>query len=288
MSLHMSTFEIHHGMKITACFGIMVVCLALLTGCKGCEGCTDPTASNYDPDATKNCCCEYPGAWLRIEFHHMLNGVPFEFDKTTVNDVGVPYDFEIAQFFISNITLHQSFSEYLFTDDFCTDNHFVFVSPTQNEYTIGEFPPGTYTGISFTLGVDTAVNNVVFPAEACIAVTAGHPLQNTDMFWSLALGYLHLKIEGGVDTSSVPDAILDESLVVHVGTDPLARAVQLNYDFTGERNKYTKLDIRIEYGELLKGVNLRTDHHSQTTESPEALALATSVIDNAANMFSKW
>lgn len=30
-----------------------------LPACKKKEGCTDPTASNYDPDAEKDCCCEY-------------------------------------------------------------------------------------------------------------------------------------------------------------------------------------------------------------------------------------
>lgn len=34
--------------------------LVMLPSCSKKEGCTDPTASNYDPDAEKDCCCEYP------------------------------------------------------------------------------------------------------------------------------------------------------------------------------------------------------------------------------------
>ena len=30
-----------------------------LPACKKKEGCTDPAATNYDPDADKDCCCEY-------------------------------------------------------------------------------------------------------------------------------------------------------------------------------------------------------------------------------------
>ncbi len=30
-----------------------------MSSCKRKEGCTDPTATNYDPDADKDCCCEY-------------------------------------------------------------------------------------------------------------------------------------------------------------------------------------------------------------------------------------
>ncbi|MCC7503449.1 MAG: hypothetical protein IT229_13030 [Flavobacteriales bacterium] len=33
--------------------------VALVPACKKKEGCTDPTATNYDPDAEKDCCCEY-------------------------------------------------------------------------------------------------------------------------------------------------------------------------------------------------------------------------------------
>ncbi|MCB9170735.1 MAG: T9SS C-terminal target domain-containing protein [Flavobacteriales bacterium] len=32
---------------------------AVLPACKKKEGCTDPSALNYDPDADKDCCCEY-------------------------------------------------------------------------------------------------------------------------------------------------------------------------------------------------------------------------------------
>ena len=36
--------------------------VALVPACKKKEGCTDPTATNYDPDAEKDCCCEYATA----------------------------------------------------------------------------------------------------------------------------------------------------------------------------------------------------------------------------------
>ncbi|MDQ3102042.1 MAG: hypothetical protein M3R08_11690, partial [Bacteroidota bacterium] len=33
-----------------------------MSSCKRKEGCTDPTATNYDPDAERDCCCEFPPA----------------------------------------------------------------------------------------------------------------------------------------------------------------------------------------------------------------------------------
>lgn len=48
--------------------GIFLLSCAMLMSCKKKEGCTDPTATNYDPDATKNCCCEYPTPVPPVEF----------------------------------------------------------------------------------------------------------------------------------------------------------------------------------------------------------------------------
>lgn len=41
--------------------GLLTVAFALsMSSCKKNEGCTDPSATNYDPDADEDCCCEYP------------------------------------------------------------------------------------------------------------------------------------------------------------------------------------------------------------------------------------
>lgn len=39
---------------------LMLATVASLPACKKKEGCTDPAATNYDADADKDCCCEYP------------------------------------------------------------------------------------------------------------------------------------------------------------------------------------------------------------------------------------
>lgn len=54
----MSTRKLSGNLLLTALVGLIAI--APLTSCKKKEGCTDPAASNYDPDADKDCCCEYP------------------------------------------------------------------------------------------------------------------------------------------------------------------------------------------------------------------------------------
>lgn len=46
----------------TATLLLLGALLGTLPACKKKEGCTDPAASNYDPDADKDCCCEYAPA----------------------------------------------------------------------------------------------------------------------------------------------------------------------------------------------------------------------------------
>ncbi len=43
-------------------FLLLGTLVAVMPACKKKEGCTDPTATNYDPDADKDCCCEYAAA----------------------------------------------------------------------------------------------------------------------------------------------------------------------------------------------------------------------------------
>ncbi len=41
---------------------IATIAVAPLTSCKKKEGCTDPSATNFDPDAEDDCCCEFAAA----------------------------------------------------------------------------------------------------------------------------------------------------------------------------------------------------------------------------------
>jgi hypothetical protein len=61
------------------------------TSCKKKEGCTDPTATNYDPDAEKDCCCEFPTpeveqtTTINGETYYVLSGTITE-DRTLSSD----------------------------------------------------------------------------------------------------------------------------------------------------------------------------------------------------------
>ncbi|MGV3636513.1 MAG: hypothetical protein ACO1NQ_02585 [Flavobacteriales bacterium] len=67
------------------------VAAASMTSCKKKEGCTDPTATNYDPDAEKDCCCEFPTpdveqtTTINGETYYILSGT-LSADRTLSSD----------------------------------------------------------------------------------------------------------------------------------------------------------------------------------------------------------
>ena len=61
-----------------------------ITSCKKKEGCTDPTATNYDADADKDCCCEFAPAGnatttIAGETYYILSGTISD-NRTLDND----------------------------------------------------------------------------------------------------------------------------------------------------------------------------------------------------------
>lgn len=257
---------------------LMGLSLGLLVGATGCkkEGCTDPAALNYDPDAKKDDgSCQYnTDATLKLHFHPDGNGAVFQYGNTYTNWEGRGFDLDIAQFFVSNITLLSATGNYTFED------FWLLVSPDQHVYSIADFPPGDYTGLSFQVGVDTITNNTKLPAD----FEAGHVLANTDMHWSWNDGYIFAKFEGHGDTSAVVDSIPEVDLIYHLGTNALIQDVSINYPFTASDNEEVQLNLKVEYPKFFDNVDFPTDFTSHTTNN---MPVAAQIMANIPAAISK-
>ena len=70
---------------------LALVAAMSMSSCKKKEGCTDPTATNYDPDAEKDCCCEFPTpeeeqtTTINGETYYILSGT-ITSNRTLTND----------------------------------------------------------------------------------------------------------------------------------------------------------------------------------------------------------
>ena len=88
-----------------------LILIVTLYGCTDEEGCTDPSALNYNSEATNdNGSCTYATTMIeniKIEFTQTVNGNPLILnDMTYTNQANDNYSIQTVRYLISDITLH--------------------------------------------------------------------------------------------------------------------------------------------------------------------------------------
>jgi archaellin len=237
----------------------------------GCEKDKDP-----EPTPTPSTTQE-----LALVFRPVAGSDDVDFATVHTSNSGQKYTVSTLRYYMSNIRLIKSDnSEYPLT------GKYLLVQPSVSHVHLGQVPLGSYKGIKFAIGIDSATNHMdpaLYPA--------GNPLaqQNPSMHWNWNAGYIFLQIEGSCDTTSgntgvLTSGVYDRSMFFHLGMDALYRNVDLSnsaftVDSSGEKHLYLKADVN----ELLEGVDLTTENQSHTMGT---MMLATKIANNIANMFT--
>ena len=120
---------------------------------------------------------------------------------------GQSYSVSVLRYYVGNISLHREdgYSHilpgyHLIVHDDQADDSF----QPHDSITISGLPPGTYTSLSFTLGVDS-LDNVGGPRE-------GHLDPLLGMYWTWSTGYIFFKMEGSSPSSPQPKNIIEYHL----------------------------------------------------------------------------
>ncbi len=143
-------------------------------------------------------------------------------------------------------------------------------------------PEGSYSGIQFGLGLDSALNN----ADPTL-LPSSDPLAAPDMYWTW-LKYIFVKVEGRSDTTTNASGNLDWLLVYHLGTDQAYRTITLNQAFEVKNglngNFPIKLDMQKVFNATGNVIDIRTESftHSEGSTMPLTIKMA----DNFAAAFS--
>ncbi len=260
-------------MKSRGTFAIGTLCLFLgfssifFTGCKQ-EGCMDPLSINYDPDAKKDDgSCEYAAPTVALHVHHKVGTQAFSTATTYTHSSGRQYKFTTARFYVSGIELETA------TGHAHGEEYAQIVAPS-SDYDLGEFEAGTYTGLNFNLGIDSASNH----ADPT-SFDATHPLSassTTFDHWSWNSGYIFIKIEGVADTSATMTGTVDGPFEIHIGGDSFLRALSYAKSFEVPITGAFELGIDIDWAKALDGVDLR----NATTHTMDNMPLAQQVLAN--------
>lgn len=242
---------------------ILITALAFITvfssGCKK-EGCTDPDALNYNPEATKDCCCEYPSnGQLAFSISEKVGNDNFALNQTF--DIGgVPVAFSHTAIYLSNFTLLADTGEVLIPDSY------VLYQAADDTFSFPEVPVGEYQGIKFYVGIDSTTNHAN-PAT----YEQTHPLSPKvpNMHWSWNTGYIFLRFDGEVDTSQPSDNILDEGLAFHIGSDPFLTEIEFSKNFTIEDGAKRELQMELDYAQFFDNITLREEYVTHTSDFPD-------------------
>lgn len=126
------------------------------------------------------------------------------------NAVGESFTVTKFNYFVSNIRLRKADgSDYVVPQD---SSYFLIQEdkPTSQTISLANVPVGNYTGITFTVGVDS------LRSLADISKRTGvlDPGLNDGMYWEWNSGYIFLKLEG---TSAVAPAAQNNAFYYHIG-----------------------------------------------------------------------
>ncbi|MCF8256828.1 MAG: hypothetical protein K9J06_04715 [Flavobacteriales bacterium] len=254
----------------SALFALFIV---LATGCERKEGCMDPLAINYDAEVeTDNGSCVYevPGTYLNLRFNHRLGGVDFGYGAVATNWEGRKVKFTLAQFYMSKIKLGTTTFE----------DSYLLVSARKDLLGVGHIGAGDHAGLSFNVGVDSAVNHLdpaTWPFD--------HTLSSNNIdhaHWSWNPGYIFMKLEGRVDTTAAMDGDADAAFSIHIGLDELLTNVALagNMNVSGDT---AIIGINVDWLRFLDNVDLRLERSTDSFNNP---GLAVAVKGNIASAFS--
>ncbi len=172
---------------------------------------------------------------LEINFDHFFNNDSIRINESVhVSQAGDSLKFETLKFFVSELRLLKAGGDTVKVPFYGLVD---LKRPEFRKLTITDLPAGNYTGIQFSVGIDSTTNGADPNQYAPGSVL--NPLVHQDMYWDWATGFIFCKIEGSYPKSGGAT----NSFVFHFGfnrwkkTHALLKNFSLQPGLTGLRLK---------------------------------------------------
>jgi hypothetical protein len=191
-------------------FFVLIASTLIITSCKK-EGCTNPTAVNYNLEATKDdgsCIYAEPAAEtgkVTIALEHQWESVSNDFQLNTEYThatTGDQLTFTTFKYYVSNVRLKKTDGTWWTHPEsyFLVD----LSESSSANLVLNGVPTGSYSEVSYVMGVDST-RNVSGAQSGALSTTLG-------MFWSWNTGYIMVKAEG-----TSPQATMGGAFTYHLG-----------------------------------------------------------------------
>lgn len=179
-----------------------------------------------------NCCMgqKIPGN-IHIIFEAISKGEEGILNKNLVNDFGENYTITKLKYYVSNIKFVAGEKRKN------TGKVYLIDAAKKNIITIA-VPSKNITGLSFLLGVDSALN--------CSGAQSGALDPLNDMFWTWNNGYIFFKVEGNSEASKADLHRIEHHVGGFKGSNKTLRGIYLPINkalLKGKKNLVIQLDI---------------------------------------------
>jgi len=221
---------------------------------------------------------------LQVNVKTSFNGLPFDLNQPYTNIQNYRVKMQSLAFLMHNFYAKTADGNY------CLVKEALRYDRSQNAVSSFTFAidPGTYQGISFSIGIDSALNH---SDPALLA--ASHPFSynvSADLHWGWNTGYIFLKMEGDADTSGTGSGAFDRTFLYHIGVDELFRRFDFySNSFSITADQTTTLNIELDVAKMfyngIDTIDLKTEYATQSSGSMPLARQFVSVYEDAFSVY---
>lgn len=151
---------------------------------------------------------------LQLAFEHVVGAKPLVLGSTSYrNGGGETFTVSTLNYYVTNIRLKRTDGpDYVVPQD---SSYFLIRAsdPATQVIRLHNLPAGTYSGVSYLLGVDSLRNTASVDRRTGVLDPAGG--HTGGMYWDWNSGYIHFKLEG--NSPQVPASAGDDRFMYHIG-----------------------------------------------------------------------
>ncbi len=225
-----------------------------------------------------------PDSKLLMTFDPRFGGTEMQMGSTMESAEGYPFNTTAIKFYLSNIKLHSANGSTVVLSDI------ELVDLNANQRTLEfQIAPGSYSGISYDLGVSPNMNGTQDPDFSVAQYGPDHPLSVTNgMYWVWSSGYRFFTFEGRFNTDVNDHENLPMTYAFHTGTDTLYRELgTFQKNMTADNGNSILCAFAIEVDSIFSSSTGVIDLAVENTfhGSPDQMELGIKVADNMAKSF---